>query len=51
MRPEQRDLIRALPLFCDLGDIHFTELINAAFLQRFPAGVTLIRCENCQRLF
>lgn len=42
MRQEQHDLIRALPLFKDVGDAHFDELMGAAFLQRFPQGVTLI---------
>jgi len=42
VRQEKRDLIRALPLFRDVAEAHFAELMNAAFLQRFPAGVTLI---------
>ena len=35
--------IRALPLFCDMSEAHFDELLRAAFLQRFPQHVTLIR--------
>jgi CRP/FNR family transcriptional activator FtrB len=42
MRQEQRDVVRALPLFKDIGDAHFDELMGAAFLQRFPQGVALI---------
>ena len=42
VRQEQRDLVRALPLFKDVGETHFDELMGAAFLQRFPQGVTLI---------
>lgn len=42
MRQEQSDRIRALPLFKDVGQAHFDELMNAAFLQRFPPGVTLV---------
>lgn len=42
MRQNQRDLIRALPLFKDVSGHHFDELMGAALLQRFPQGVTLI---------
>jgi CRP/FNR family transcriptional activator FtrB len=42
LRQEQSDRIRALPLFKDVSQAHFNELMNAAFLQRFPPGVTLI---------
>ena len=42
MREEQRDLVRALPLFKEVGDARFGELMGAALLQRFPQGVTLI---------
>jgi CRP/FNR family transcriptional activator FtrB len=42
VRQEQRDLIRALPLFRAVGDAHFAELVKVAFLQRFPQGITLI---------
>jgi CRP/FNR family transcriptional regulator, transcriptional activator FtrB len=34
--------IRALPLFCDMSEGHFDELVRAAFLQRFPQHVALI---------
>jgi CRP/FNR family transcriptional activator FtrB len=42
VRPQQRELIRALPLFAQVSDAHFDELMDAALLQRFPAGVTII---------
>ncbi|MEJ2375131.1 MAG: helix-turn-helix domain-containing protein [Pseudolabrys sp.] len=42
MRPSERKLIRTLPLFSDMSEPHFAELLNAAFLQRFPQHVTLI---------
>ena len=42
MRRSDRDLIRALPLFRDVGATHFDDLISAAFLQRFPPHVVLI---------
>lgn len=42
MRQTEWKLVRALPLFQDVGESHFEELMNAAFLQRFPQGVTLI---------
>jgi CRP/FNR family transcriptional activator FtrB len=35
-------LIRALPLFCDMSEANFKELVSAAFLQRFPQHVALI---------
>jgi CRP/FNR family transcriptional activator FtrB len=35
-------LIRALPLFCDMSEANFKELLSAAFLQRFPQHVALI---------
>lgn len=43
MRVSDRSLVRALPLFRDLDDKNFDALLGAAFLQRFPQGVTLIR--------
>lgn len=43
MRAADTDIIRALPLFCDMADEQFAELIKAAFLQRFPDHVVLIR--------
>lgn len=42
MRQEQRDLVRALPLFKEVGDARFDELMGAALLQHLPQGVTLI---------
>jgi CRP/FNR family transcriptional activator FtrB len=43
MRQTDGNVIRALPLFRDVSDAHFDELMRAAFLQRFPKHVTLIR--------
>ncbi len=43
MRRNDRDIIRSLPLFRDVSDSHFDELVGAAFLQRFPQHVVLIR--------
>lgn len=43
MRRTDRDIIRSLPLFRDVTDSHFDELVAAAFLQRFPRHVVLIR--------
>ena len=42
MRQTDRKLIRALPLFRDMSEENFAELVNAAFLQRFPQHTTLI---------
>lgn len=42
MRPEDAGAIRELELFRDCSDETFTQLVEAAFLQRFPAGVELI---------
>ncbi|AXK82659.1 transcriptional regulator [Pseudolabrys taiwanensis] len=42
MRPSDGSIIRALPLFSDIGESNFAALMNAAFLQRFPAHVSLI---------
>jgi CRP/FNR family transcriptional activator FtrB len=42
VRLSDQDLVRALPLFRDMSGEHFASLMNAAFLQRFPSGVTLI---------
>ena len=42
MRSEDLDLLRELPLFQGISDAGFRELTQAAFLQRFPAQVTLI---------
>lgn len=43
MRPSEYDLARSLPLFQAMGQQQFDALMSAAFLQRFPEGVTLIR--------
>ena len=43
MRQSDCKTVRALPLFCDMSEAHFDELMRAAFLQRFPELVTLIR--------
>jgi CRP/FNR family transcriptional regulator, transcriptional activator FtrB len=42
MRKSDWELIRALPLFNDMSETNFTELLNAAFFQRFPQHTTLI---------
>ena len=42
MRQSDWKLIRALPLFCDMTEKNFEELLNAAFLQHFPQHLTLI---------
>ncbi|MFZ0353913.1 MAG: helix-turn-helix domain-containing protein [Pseudolabrys sp.] len=43
MRDNDRKLIRALPLFRELSEENFDELLRAAFLQRFPPHVMLLR--------
>lgn len=43
MRETDWKLIRALPLFSDMSQVNFDELLHAAYLQRFPQHVTLIR--------
>ena len=42
MRQSDSKLIRALPLFSDMSEANFEELMSAAFLQRFPQHVALI---------
>ena len=42
MRPDEWSTIRALPLFHDMSEENFSALMNAAFLQKFPARVNLI---------
>jgi CRP/FNR family transcriptional activator FtrB len=42
VRQSDCELIRALPLFRDMSEKNFAELVSAAFLQRFPQHVTLI---------
>ncbi len=43
MRPQDSELIRALPLFSGMAAAWFDDLVRAAFLQRFPAHVLLIK--------
>lgn len=43
MRQTDWARVRALPLFHEMAETHFADLMAAAFLQRFPAGVSLIR--------
>lgn len=43
MRDDERQSVRALPLFSTMDQAAFEALTPASFLQRFPAGVTLIR--------
>lgn len=42
MRPSESAIIRALPLFQAMSEKNFATLMQAAFLQRFPAHVNLI---------
>jgi len=42
VRRSEQDLVRALPLFRNVAEMHFDGLMNAAFLQRFPQHVILI---------
>jgi CRP/FNR family transcriptional activator FtrB len=42
VRQSDWKVIRALPLFRDMAEANFDELVSAAFLQRFPQHVTLI---------
>ena len=43
MRSGDYELMRVLPLFQEMADRHFEDLIKPAFLQRFPDHVVLIR--------
>lgn len=43
MRPEDKPTVRALDLFSDMSEGSFDGLFEAAFLQRFPPGVQLVR--------
>jgi CRP/FNR family transcriptional activator FtrB len=43
MNNDDLTLIRALPLFVEMDDARFKALVTAAYFQRFPASVTLIR--------
>ncbi|QCK85608.1 cyclic nucleotide-binding domain-containing protein [Phreatobacter aquaticus] len=42
MRPTDAHLVRALPLFCDMAQPEFDALMQASYLQRFPAHVELV---------
>ncbi len=42
MRATELNLIRSLPLFENVGDKQFKQLVSTGFLQRYPQGVTLI---------
>ncbi len=42
MRPDEWSTIRALPLFREMSEENFGALMNATFLQKFPARVNLI---------
>lgn len=42
MRSQEWSTVRALPLFQDMREENFAALMSAAFLQRFPAHVSLI---------
>lgn len=42
MRSADLERIRALPLFAGMSDSLFRDLTGGAFLQRFPAGTTLL---------
>lgn len=43
MRSEDLPTIRELPLFSTMEEENFAELVQAAYFQRFPPGVQLIR--------
>jgi CRP/FNR family transcriptional activator FtrB len=42
MRPQESSFVRHLPLFREMSEDNFATLMNVAFLQRFPAHLTLI---------
>ncbi|HEX5999182.1 MAG TPA: helix-turn-helix domain-containing protein [Hyphomicrobiaceae bacterium] len=42
MRHADTQIVRALPLFCDMEPAHFASLIGGGYLQRFPHRVQLI---------
>ncbi len=46
VRHSDCDLVRALPVFCNVSEAHFDGLMSAAFLQRFPPHVVLIEEGN-----
>lgn len=43
MRPQDRDSVRALSLFRDMDAAVYDNLMSAAYLQRFPAQIELIK--------
>lgn len=43
MRPEDLPQVRSLPLFEGMTDSHFESLMQAAYLQAFPAQLELVR--------
>lgn len=43
MRPDDKKIVRDLDLFRDMDKDRFENLVNAAFLQRFPERVVLIQ--------
>ncbi len=43
MRQAEYHLVRALPLFENVSEKYFDELMGSALMQRFPQGLTLIR--------
>ena len=42
MRQSDWTLVRSLPLFSEMSEANYKEILNAALLQRFPQHVTLI---------
>ena len=43
LRDRDRQTVRKLALFCDMEERRFDDLLNAAFLQRFPERVTVVQ--------
>lgn len=43
MRPEELELVQAIPLVANAAPEHVGELLRGAFLQRFPVHVELVR--------
>jgi CRP/FNR family transcriptional regulator, transcriptional activator FtrB len=42
IRPSDLERVRALPLFAGISDELFRDVLGGAFLQKFPAGTTLL---------
>jgi CRP/FNR family transcriptional activator FtrB len=42
IRPSDLDRVKALPLFAGVSDELFRDVLGGAFLQKFPAGTTLL---------